>query len=80
VRSLDLSEALKDMPQIVSSLNSFTALEQLNISHNGLETFPDELVLPHLKTLDISFNDIQDLTFLKSFHSLEVDSRIRRIY
>ncbi|GAB1609326.1 toll-like receptor 6 [Argonauta hians] len=55
------NEALNDSHSL--NLTLFPDLQQLNVSHNGLMEFPHSLLkFPRWKTLDVSFNEIVELT------------------
>lgn len=61
---LDMSfNQIRSLPSLF--LHCMTSLESLNISNNCLETFSVSLEMPikSLKTLDLSFNAIQNLSF-----------------
>lgn len=48
-----------------------TSLEKLDLSGNRLQGMPVGLSLPSLRILDCSNNDIEDITSLQPFTSLE---------
>uniref|UniRef100_A0A8C5NDM2 Leucine-rich repeat and WD repeat-containing protein 1 n=1 Tax=Gouania willdenowi TaxID=441366 RepID=A0A8C5NDM2_GOUWI len=72
IKSLNLSKLrlkLQDLP--VRLLSRLQALERLDLSGNGLQEFPKSLKLPMLRFLDLSDNQMEDVTSLESLVSLE---------
>ncbi|XP_063812136.1 leucine-rich repeat and WD repeat-containing protein 1 [Pseudophryne corroboree] len=72
LKTLNLSKMqleTKDIdPQLFSEM---LTLQELNISNNCLSELPAKLSLPNLKVLDFSDNQVEDVTVLQQFPSLE---------
>lgn len=60
---------LKDLP--VRLLSRLTSLERWDLSGNGLQEFPKNLELPALRYLDLSDNQMENVTTLESLSNLE---------
>ncbi|XP_066516628.1 leucine-rich repeat and WD repeat-containing protein 1 [Hoplias malabaricus] len=72
IKSLNLSRlGLKSSDLSVSLLSKLSRLEQLDLSGNMLQKLPKKLSLPCLKILDLSNNDLEDVTSLETLSSLE---------
>lgn len=52
-------------------LSRLVSLERLNLSGNRLQEFPRDLKLPLLSFLDMSDNQMEDVTTLEALTSLE---------
>lgn len=59
----------KDLP--VKLLSRLVSLESLNLSGNRLQEFPRDLKLPLLRFLDMSDNQIEDVTTLEALSGVE---------
>lgn len=59
----------KDLP--VGLLSRLQSLERLDLSKNRLHEFPKNLKLPRLKYLDLSDNQMEDVTGLESLGGVE---------
>lgn len=59
----------RDLP--VKLLSRLQSLEQWNLSGNRLQEFPKNLKLPVLRYLDLSDNQLEDVTTLESLSNLE---------
>ncbi|XP_028277312.1 leucine-rich repeat and WD repeat-containing protein 1 [Parambassis ranga] len=72
IKTLNLSKMglkLQDLPvQLLSRLKS---LERWDLSGNGLQEFPKNLELPALRYLDLSDNQMENVTTLESLSNLE---------
>lgn len=60
---------LQDLP--VRLLSRLRSLERWDLSGNRLQEFPKNLELPALRYLDLSDNQMEDVTTLESLRSLE---------
>lgn len=60
---------LQDLP--VKLLSRLQSLEKLDLSGNMLQEFPKNLELPALRFLDLSDNQIEDVTTLDSLSNVE---------
>lgn len=60
---------LQDLP--VKLLSRLQSLEKLDLSGNMLQEFPKNLELPALRFLDLSDNQIEDVTTLVSLSNVE---------
>ncbi|XP_026225741.1 leucine-rich repeat and WD repeat-containing protein 1 [Anabas testudineus] len=72
IKTLNLSRLglkLQDLP--VKLLSRLQTLERWDLSKNRLQEFPKNLKLPALRYLDLSDNQIEDVTTLESLSSLE---------
>ncbi|XP_078786943.1 leucine-rich repeat and WD repeat-containing protein 1 isoform X3 [Oryzias latipes] len=72
VKTLNLSKLglqLQDLP--VKLLSRLQSLERLDLSGNRLQKFPKNLKLPVLFFLDLSDNQMEDVTTLESLSTLE---------
>uniref|UniRef100_A0A3Q2R0Y8 Leucine-rich repeat and WD repeat-containing protein 1 n=1 Tax=Fundulus heteroclitus TaxID=8078 RepID=A0A3Q2R0Y8_FUNHE len=72
IKTLNLSKmglALDDLP--VALLSRLTSLERWDLSGNKLQAFPKGLELPALRYLDLSDNQVEDVTSLESLRGLE---------
>lgn len=52
-------------------LSRLVSLERLNLSENRLQEFPRDLKLPLLAFLDLSDNQMEDVTTLEALTSVE---------
>ncbi|KAM8834892.1 leucine-rich repeat and WD repeat-containing protein 1 isoform 1-T1 [Synchiropus picturatus] len=72
IKTLNLSKlglTLQDLPlKLISRLRS---LERLNLSKNRLHELPSNLELPNLRFLDLSDNQMEDVTTLEGLSGLE---------
>lgn len=59
----------QDLP--VKLLSRLVSLERLNLSGNRLQEFPRDLKLPLLSFLDMSDNQMEDITTLEALTSVE---------
>lgn len=62
---------LKNQDLSVALLNKLTALEELDLSGNMLQKLPAGLFLPHLRLLNFSSNDMEDVTSLEALTGLQ---------
>ncbi|XP_005725535.1 leucine-rich repeat and WD repeat-containing protein 1 [Pundamilia nyererei] len=72
IMTLNLSKMrlkLQDLP--VKLLSRLQSLEKLDLSGNMLQEFPKNLELPALRFLDLSDNQIEDVTTLDSLSNVE---------
>ncbi|XP_067347684.1 leucine-rich repeat and WD repeat-containing protein 1 isoform X4 [Channa argus] len=72
IKSLNLSKLglkLQDLP--VKLLSRLQSLERWDLSGNRLQEFPKNLKLPALRFLDLSDNQMEDVTSLESLSGLE---------
>ncbi|XP_034033700.1 leucine-rich repeat and WD repeat-containing protein 1 isoform X2 [Thalassophryne amazonica] len=72
IKTLNLSKLglrLQDLP--VRLLSRLRSLQRCNLSGNKLHEFPRNLNLPELRYLDLSDNQMEDVTTLGSLSSLE---------
>ncbi|XP_075878610.1 leucine-rich repeat and WD repeat-containing protein 1 isoform X1 [Nelusetta ayraudi] len=72
IKTLNLSKLglkHKDLP--VKLLSRLVSLESLNLSGNRLQEFPRDLKLPLLRFLDMSDNQIEDVTTLEALSGVE---------
>ncbi|KAK2828370.1 hypothetical protein Q5P01_019404 [Channa striata] len=72
IKTLNLSKLglkLQDLP--VRLLSRLQSLERWDLSGNRLQEFPKSLRLPALRFLDLSDNQMEDVTSLESLSSLE---------
>ncbi|XP_059207631.1 leucine-rich repeat and WD repeat-containing protein 1 isoform X2 [Centropristis striata] len=72
IKTLNLSRLglkAEDLP--VNLLSRLRSLERWDLSGNGLQQFPKHLELPALRFLDLSDNQMEDVTTLESLSSLE---------
>ncbi|XP_047462763.1 leucine-rich repeat and WD repeat-containing protein 1 isoform X2 [Mugil cephalus] len=72
IKTLDLSKMtlkLEDLP--VKLLSRLQSLERWDLSGNRLQEFPKKLRLPALRCLDLSDNQMEDVTSLESLSSVE---------
>uniref|UniRef100_A0A8C7KWT8 Leucine-rich repeat and WD repeat-containing protein 1 n=1 Tax=Oncorhynchus kisutch TaxID=8019 RepID=A0A8C7KWT8_ONCKI len=76
VKTLNLSKlGLKSSDLPVPLLSRLRCLEQLDLSGNRLQEMPSGLVLPSLRSLDLTNNEMEDVTTLDTLTTLE-DLRI----
>lgn len=72
ITSLNLSRmGLKNQDLSVALLNKLAALEELDLSGNMLQKLPAGLFLPHLRLLNFSSNDMEDVTSLETLTGLQ---------
>ncbi|XP_040279463.1 leucine-rich repeat and WD repeat-containing protein 1 [Bufo bufo] len=72
VKTLNLSKMQLESKDIDSQLFSqMLNLEELDVSKNNLSELPGKLSLPKLKVLNFSDNQIEDVTPIQQFSSLE---------
>ncbi|XP_022594517.1 leucine-rich repeat and WD repeat-containing protein 1 [Seriola dumerili] len=72
IKTLNLSKLglkVQDLP--VKLLSRLQSLERWDLSGNGLQELPKNLKLPALRYLDLSDNQMEDVTTLESLSSLE---------
>ncbi|XP_023257393.1 leucine-rich repeat and WD repeat-containing protein 1 [Seriola lalandi dorsalis] len=72
IKTLNLSKLglkVQDLP--VKLLSRLQSLERWDLSGNGLQEMPKNLKLPALRYLDLSDNQVEDVTTLESLSSLE---------
>lgn len=62
---------LKNQDLSVALLNKLAALEELDLSGNMLQKLPAGLFLPHLRLLNFSSNDMEDVTSLETLTGLQ---------
>lgn len=60
---------LQDLP--VKLLSRLSSLESLDLSRNRLHEFPRNLELPALRCLDLSDNQMEDVTTLEALSGVE---------
>uniref|UniRef100_A0A8C8MD30 Leucine-rich repeat and WD repeat-containing protein 1 n=1 Tax=Oncorhynchus tshawytscha TaxID=74940 RepID=A0A8C8MD30_ONCTS len=72
VKTLNLSKlGLKSSDLPVPLLSRLRCLEQLDLSGNRLQEMPSGLVLPSLRSLDLTNNEMEDVTTLDTLTTLE---------
>ncbi|KAM3868713.1 leucine-rich repeat and WD repeat-containing protein 1 [Diretmus argenteus] len=72
IKTLNLSKLrLKDQDLPVALLSRLRSLEGWDLSGNGLQKLPRGLELPRLRSLDLTDNQMEDVTTLESLTSLE---------
>ncbi|XP_070773998.1 leucine-rich repeat and WD repeat-containing protein 1 [Enoplosus armatus] len=72
IKTLNLSKlALKHQDLPVRLLSCLQSLERWDLSGNRLQEFPKNLEMPALRCLDLSNNQMEDVTTLESLGSLE---------
>ncbi|XP_056414729.1 leucine-rich repeat and WD repeat-containing protein 1 [Hyla sarda] len=72
VQKLNLSKMQLESKDIdVQLLSQMQNLEELDISKNNLSELPGKLGLPKLRVLNFSDNQVEEVTILKQFPSLE---------
>ncbi|KAM9788276.1 LOW QUALITY PROTEIN: leucine-rich repeat and WD repeat-containing protein 1 [Neosynchiropus ocellatus] len=72
IKTLDLSKldlTLQDLP--VKLLSRLKSLERLDLSQNRLQELPRNLELPNVRFLDLSDNQMEDVTTLEGLGGLE---------
>ncbi|XP_041749850.2 leucine-rich repeat and WD repeat-containing protein 1 isoform X2 [Coregonus clupeaformis] len=72
IKTLNLSKlGLKSSDLPVPLLSHLRCLEQLDLSGNRLQEMPPGLFLPSLRTLDLTNNEMEDVTTLDTLTTLE---------
>ncbi|KAM6970043.1 leucine-rich repeat and WD repeat-containing protein 1 [Aplochiton taeniatus] len=72
IKTLNLSKlGLKSQDLPVPLLSRMNCLEQLDLSGNRLQELPSGLVLPSLRFLDLTNNEMEDILNLESLTNLE---------
>ncbi|KAF5898332.1 leucine-rich repeat and WD repeat-containing protein 1 isoform X1 [Clarias magur] len=71
IKSINLSRmGLKTQDLPVTLLNKLSSLEELDLSGNMLQKLPAGLSLPHLRILNFSNNDMEEVTSLETLPGL----------